>query len=460
MSSPFAGINMMSSALRNFQQALQTSGHNVSNVDTPGYSRQRVEFAPNDPHQIYQRGLLSIGQGAYVNQVTRARDAFLERNQNISSGNLGKFGMAASGLGAIERVFGEPSDSGISAALGQFFDSWSGLASNASDPGAKYAVRTAGQTLADRIRGSWSDLDRQQTDLTGQIDSTITSINDLATQIDSLNRSIRAASIGGQEPGDLLDRRDQAVAKLSGLVDVRTERFDDGSMAVYAAGFTVVDSAGTMPFPSTYDVTTGTVTNGTITNPVRTGQLAGMFTHANEIINQKARLDNLANTLRTQINTLHMTGVNGAGTTNVQFFNDVPVPPQTGAIDFDLDAPVKADINLVMSGVSGSQGDGGLAQSLSDTRDANQVALGSKTFQGYFNESIDTLASTKAYFSQALDTEQSVYDQIQGQIQAVSGVSIDDEMADMVKFQRSYQAAARALTVFDSLTEEVLGLVR
>lgn len=459
MASPFAGINMMSYAMRNFQLSLETAGHNVANVNTRGYSRQRVEFGANDPLTFYQQGWKQLGQGMHVTQIGRLRDAYLEKSQNLSNGNLGKFGTAVSNLSSIEKVYGEPSDSGIISALGKFFDSWSALGSSPGDPASKFEVRNAGQVLTDRIRGAWKTFDQQQSDLTNRIDATITQINDLAAKVDSLNKAIKGAVTSGQQPGDLLDQRDLAVSELSSLVNVQTETFQDGTLAVYAGGFTVVDSSGTMPFPATYDAVAGTVTNGTVTNPVRSGELSGLFIGAAELSNQKSRLDNLANTLRTQVNTVHMTGVNSSGATNIQFFNDVVVPPQTGAIDFDLDPQVKADVNNVMSGVSGNAGDGGLAHALSDMRDSSIVALGTKTFGGFMSESVANLASSVSYYKQAQSTEQAVSDQISNQVQAVSGVSLDDEMADMVKFQRSYQAAAKTLTVFDQMTQDVLAML-
>ena len=459
MSSPFAGINMMSYAMRNFQLSLETAGHNVANVNTQGYSRQRVEFAANDPLTYYQQGWKTLGQGMHVSQIGRLRDAYLEKSANLSNGNLGKFGTAVGTLSSIERVYGEPSDSGIISAIGKFFDSWSALGSNPNDAGARLQTRDAGQVLTDRIRTAWKTFDQQGTDQAHQIDSVITSVNDLASQIDSLNKAIKGAVTSGNQPGDLLDKRDMAVSQLSSLVNVQTETFQDGTLAVYAAGFTVVDSAGTMPFPSTYDAVAGTVSNGTVTNPVRSGQLSGLFLGQAEIANQKARLDNLANTLRTQVNTVHMTGTNAAGTTNVQFFNDVVVPPQTGAIDFDLDPQIKADVNNIMTGVSGAAGDGGLAHSLSDMRDTSIVALGTKTFGSFMSETVANLASSVSYYTQAQTTEQAVMDQVSNQIQSVSGVSLDDEMADMVKFQRSYQAAAKTLSVFDQMTQDLLTML-
>lgn len=459
MASPFAGINMMSYAMRNFQLSLGTAGHNVSNVNTRGYSRQRVEFAANDPISYYQQGWKELGQGMHISQIGRLRDAYLEKSSNLSNGNLGKFGTAVASLGAVEKVYGEPSDKGIVAALGKFFDSWSALGSNPNDQGARFEVRNAGQVLTDRIRGAWKNFDQQETDQKTRIDAVITNINDLASKVDSLNKAIKAAVTSGQQPADLLDQRDLAVSELSSLVNVQTETFQDGTLAVYAAGFTLVDSAGTMPFPSTYDAVAGTVTNGTITNPVRSGQLGGLFLGSAELANQKSRLDTLANTLRTQVNTAHMTGVNGAGTTNIQFFNDVVVPPQTGAIDFDLDPQIKADVNNIMTGTSGSAGDGGLAHSLAGIRDTTIVALGTKTFNGFMAETVANIASSVSYYTQALNTEQAISDQVNEQIQAVSGVSLDDEMADMVKFQRSYQAAARTLSVFDQMAQDVIGML-
>ena len=187
--------------------------------------------------------------------------------------------------------------------------------------------------------------------------------------------------------------------------------------------------------------------------------MAGLFIKSSEIANQMTRLDNLANNLRNSINALHTTGVNEAGITNVKFFNDVAVPPQSGAIDFDLDLPVKSDISNVMTGVSGNPGDGGLALSLAGIRDTKVVSLGTKTFNGFMHETVDVLASTISYYAQATTTESSVNDQIKNQIQSVSGVSLDEEMADLVKFQRSYQAAAKTISVLDEVTQDLIRML-
>jgi flagellar hook-associated protein 1 FlgK len=169
-------------------------------------------------------------------------------------------------------------------------------------------------------------------------------------------------------------------------------------------------------------------------------------------------LDSIANELLTQINSVHATGTNPLGNTGVNFFNDSN--PQSGAIDLDLDAAIAADPDAIVSSVTGTPGDGGLALSLSRLRDQTIGALGGKTFGRYFQAMVSDVGTRVAYWESELQTQSAVSDQIDAQVQAVSGVSLDDEMANMLRFQRSYQAAAKALTIFDQIAEDLINMVR
>jgi flagellar hook-associated protein 1 FlgK len=460
MAGAFSGLYISSQSLRNFQRALETSGHNIANVDTPGYSRQRVGLAAMDPIAYYDRGWQTRGQGAFVANVTRARDLFLEAASQRQTANLGRFQTTVKGLVGIDQIYGEPTDRGITAALDQFFNAWSAMGSNPTDPGMRTQVREAGQTLADRVRGSWHEFERQRLEVTSQVGSTIRQINDLASQIDSYNKAIRAAVVTQGSPNDVLDKRDAAIRELSQLVDVATFPQQDGTLTVVAGGFSLVDAAGTRPFPTTFDAAAGTVTDGLATYQVRGGQLLGQFATLVNLEGQQSRLDTLANNLRTEVNSIHLTGTAVSGLTNLRFFNDVTTPPQTGATDFDLDQVIKDDLENIVIGVSGERGDSGLAQALSDLRDTSVPGLGNATFGRYHAGTVDSIASSLKYFRAAMETEEAVLRQTENRIQAVSGVSIDEEMADMLRFQRSYQAAARALTIFDETTAEIIGMLR
>lgn len=461
MPSPFHGINMAGSALRLFQRALDTTGHNIANVNTPGFSRQRVDLATNHPTPFFSRGFHALGSGITMSTITRIRDVYLDERTRVNNGDLGRSQALANGLRQIEGIYNEPSEFSISTALDRFFNSWSGLGSDPGNIGLRAEVRNAGQSLADRIRTTYQDMLRghQETDRT--IRATFNRINELANVIHEANAAVRAATATAGSANDLMDQRDRAVEELSNLVNVHVERFEDGSYAVYAAGHTLVDPFGPRPFPTDYNASAGTVTDGNLIYQVRTGSLAGLFQLQQHAQQQMSQLDQLANTLRTQINALHSTGQNAAGDTGLLFFNDATPPdPQTGAIDFDLSLTLKSSIDNLVTGVTGRPGDGGIALSISEMREAAQADLGNRSFQEFHRSNLNRLASDVSFHRHLADTEAAIAEQLDSQRQAVMGVSLDEEMTNLMKYQRSYQAMARALTVFDQTTEDLIGMLR
>lgn len=460
MAGPFLGMNMSSLSLRNYQRAIDTIGNNIANVNTQGYSRQTVEFGTMPQLSFYSNGPKSVGQGAYISSINRIRDGYLDTSHSTALSSQSKYSTQAGHLQRIDSIYGEPSDAGINQALDRFFNSWSGLGSNPSDQGARMEVRLAGQVLTDRVRNRYNDLNTLAANQTTQINSTVTQINTLAEQIAQLNKQISTSIAANGNANSLMDQRDNAVGQLSQLVNVSKETFPDGSYAVYASGHTLVQGGAVRPFPSSFDAAAGTFTDGAITYNIRGGALAGHLAGLNETQNQKANLDQLANELKTQVNTLHAAGINGQGNTGINFFDDVAVPPQTGAIDFRLSADVLGSADAIVTGLTGEKGDGSLAQQLGEMRDSAQAGLGSRSFSGFFSEIVGRLASDTNYAANAAATESAVLAQVENQIQAVSGVSIDDEMANLVKMQRSYQAAARAMSIFDEVAQELINIIR
>lgn len=458
MPGTFSSINMASNALRLFQRGLDTTGHNIANVNTQGYSRQTVEFKALDPLTYYSEGWKALGQGVGLGAIARIRDGYLEASARNNLANTGKFQTLSATLKQIEGAYNEPGDGGIAAALDKFFDSWSALGSNPNDAGARLGVQNAGTLLTSRVRGTYNSLLTYGIQLSNTATTTVNRINQLSEQIAGLNVQIRQYAATGGHANDLMDQRDAAVREISGLVDTKVEAFQDGSYAVYVANYPIVDSAGSRPMPTTFDPVASTFDAGGITYTVRGGQLAGVFQAMAEIENQKTQLNTLANEMREQFNTLHATGIDQDGNTGAVFFNDAV--PRTGAIDFDLSAAIKASPRAIAAGVSGQPGDGGLALSFSQMRDTSFATLGNRSFQDFYSSNLGAVGTQAAYYDAAAKTEEAVGQQIESQVQAVSGVSLDDEMTEMVRYQRSYQAAARALTVFDQVTEDLIAMLR
>lgn len=464
MPGSFHGIDLASRALRSFQRAMDVSGQNVANVNTRGYSRQAVDFAATDPVSFFSTNRQFLGTGVGITSVNRIRDMLLQGRQHQVTASLHQFLTSSGSLREVESVYNEPGPEGISNALDQFFNSWSGLASAPTDPAARMQVRTKAQTLIDRMKTAYRSLQDLKTQSQTEVQSTIGRINELATQVGELNSAIRAAKVQGASPNDLMDRRDAAISELSSLIQVNTAENSDGTMSVFASQFTLVDSFGAKSYPTSVNPATMEATDGTNTFSIRGGKLAGLLTGIVQSDQSMAQLDDMANQIRAQVNSLHRTGTNTPGTppvaANLNFFaqNDPPALPMTGVMTLNLSNEVLSSPANIMTSVTGLAGDGGLALSISGLK--NATMMGGKTLSNYHKENMAALGQQITYHQGARDTQTAIATQIENQQQAISGVSLDDEMANMLRFQRSYQAAARMLSIFDQVTEDLIGMVR
>lgn len=454
MPGTFHGINIASSALRAFQRAMETTGHNLANVNTRGYSRQRVDNVAFEPMALWSGRMFSLGTGVQIESITRAREMFLENRFQGASGDVNRYNTYAQGLQQLESVYREP-DAGISSAMNQMFDAFSGLASNPNDPTVRTTVRNSASLFAQRVRTAYSDMTEMRDQVTLGITETFRQINQIGEQIATLNEQIRAATAGGGSPNDLLDQRDLLIRDLSQLSNVRTSTQPDGTTNVFISNFPLVTSDHFRSFPTTYDAATMTVADGSTSYPVRGGVLMGQMQTLNRIAKSQSELDTLANTMRSQFNVLHHTGMDAAGNAGGDFFND----GQTGAINFDLDAAISSDPGKIFAGTTGYDGDGGLALAMSQLRAQKLTDLGDRTFSDFYSASVSGLANDIGQAKAQTETFGSILDQISARADSISGVSIDEEMADLMRYQRSYQAAARVLTILDQTTEDIINMM-
>lgn len=456
MPSAFYGINLASRALRAFQSGLDITGHNIANANTVGYNRQTVGMA--NVSGITQIGLQSfmLGAGVDVASVTRARDVFLAMRHQSTQADLSRADAMLGTLQGIETAINEPSTTGVTASLGKLFDAMSALASNPGDHALKGQVQAAGSSLANKLRTLYRDLNGQIETNALAVTQTFDRIDELTTQIADLNLQIRQNSGNGATPNDLLDRRDLLVNELSTLVNINTQPQQDGTVLVSISGFTIVDYDSAKPIPRTYDEATQRITDPTTgaSYPITGGKLLGLFQAKQKLTEFQGQLDTLADSLRTEFNALHAAGTNSLGQTGINFFNI-----GTGALDFDLSAEVLADPEAIATGTSGRDGDNGTMLALANLRETKIAALGNRTFRGFYSDVVTDVARSIQTSKDAFSTQLAVLEQVEAQIQSISGVSLDDEMANMLMYQKSYQAAARVLSIFDQVTEDLINLI-
>ncbi|MEI7576679.1 MAG: flagellar hook-associated protein FlgK [Armatimonadota bacterium] len=461
MPSPFQGIETSRRALNAFQRSLDTTGHNIANVNTQGYSRQRAELAVGIPNTYSAGRNINLGSGVNLVQISRARDTFLESRRQDINGDQGR---SEAGLSLLERVqssFLDVSGKGISSALDSFYNSWSSLANDPSSTTNRQAVIASARDLSTKVRTAYSDLKAVSDSQTKGVTDTITQIQSYADQIGKLNSDIRANIAGGGLPNDLMDQRDQAVAELSKLVNIDTNLSSDNSLSVFVGSLPLVDQVGARQFPTNFNASTSTVNDGGATNwPISGGVLKGQFDGLGDVAQYMTQLDSLANTIRSQVNSLHQSGVTNSGAAGGFFFSDNATTPILGAANLYVDSAVETNPALLVTGTTSAAGDGTIATAMSKLRDQTVAGLGGQSTRGYFSTLLATVGRDIATAKNDRDTAYALGEQVESQVQDVSGVNLDDELANLQQFQRSYQASAKVLSVMDETLSDLINMLK
>ncbi len=231
---------MSSSALMSIGQramfanyaSMQTTGHNIANAQTPGYSRQTVQLASSGGQST---GAGFFGKGVDVVTVQRASDTFLTSQSQVASSMAAMDDARSTNLQQLETVF-PPGDNGMGASVGTFMNSFVDLANSPSDSSARQVILSNAAEVADRFATAGGQLDRLQNGVTSDLRNSVAQVNQMAAQVASLNGDIAALRGSSSAPNDLLDQRDQLVKQMGNLIKVSTITADDGTMGVFIAG--------------------------------------------------------------------------------------------------------------------------------------------------------------------------------------------------------------------------------
>ncbi len=444
MSWTFQGISTLNSALEAFQTQLDVTGQNISNVNTPGYTEEQAKLVATDPTQVTQGTTFQLGSGVTVASVSRIQAAYLQGSAYSSASDLGMADQQASTASSVNGVVLDPGMGGLSNDLTAFFNSWSALATDPANSANKLAVQQAGQTISNDIQGTASGFQQLQGSNDQQIRSTIQSIQADVNQIASLNQKIQDSEASGGSPNALMDQRDQTVSDLASKINVTVHNTPGGGVTVSSGNLILVNQSGARTIPTTWDAASGSLTSGSTSYHIQSGQLAGLFDSTNKISSYQTSLNTLADQLRTQVNTIYATAANSGGATGAQFFS-----AGSGAANLSLDPAIASNPAAILTGTTGSASDGSVALSISGLANQQIASLGNQTISGYYSSLVGQIGTDGKNANTAQSTHQAINKQIQTQIQSVTGVNLDDEMANLLRFQRSYQAAAQALNAID-----------
>ncbi|HEX3032838.1 MAG TPA: flagellar hook-associated protein FlgK [Bacillota bacterium] len=488
MSSTFFGLEIGRSALQTQQKALDVTGHNIANANTPGFSRQEAVLAARNPFTVpgYNRPTTpgQVGTGVQVEQIRRIRDSFVDAQVRTENKNLGYWTAKQDALTKVEVIINEPSDSSLRSVLDQFWESWQELSKDPESLSVRSVVRQRGIAVAETINHMDQLYSELQYDLNDNIKTKIQDINSIANQIAEINKQILPIEAQGDKANDLRDRRDLLVDKLSQLADVNVWEDGLGQLNVTLGGWSMVRGSKVSLMDTVNDPLNEGYVNVVWADDtsqavnLAAGELKGLLeargswdATAGEVVGiipaMRKGLNEIAKNIVDTVNAEHSVGYDLDGNTGNNFFKpfDVTWPPvgKTYAQCITVDQEILDGLGAIAAGSLAPApapivGDGANALAIAQLKQAKTMALavGMGTVDDYYRSQIGKLGVDSQEAQRMVDNQQSLVDMLENQRQAVAGVSLDEEMTNMIKFQKGYEAAARVITVMDEMLDKII----
>lgn len=578
MASIFGTFNTARTGLTAHQSAINVTSHNIANSSTIGYSRQRAKITTARPISIGGEAG-QIGTGAQIAAIERVRDSFLDYQVRVETSELGKYSAKSEYLSQVESIFNEPSDTGISTSLSEFFDAFQELSKQSTSSSTRAVVAQKAKVLCDLLNNTYTKLEKLQQDSKDEIKSSVKAINSLLEQLTTINDQIRIASISGDNPNDLMDSRDVILDELSAKfgIDIDKKQFNGNDITgsdlvgvglnplvnsspngeVTRLGYVTnveIDAAGngkvtyyingdTSSDANKVEINIGQITekeadeirksgiiltdgegkaltpdgknlNGTtkayggvatgggiiIFSPSK-GEVAGNIEIQDSIQNYMNQLDNLAKGLAYSVNAIHSgsldSNLNVAQGTVDFFVNSADNSKETeiSAKNISINLDILKDPSLINTKTNADSGEGDGARALAIAKlqgtliainkvnvpnangnlmtrrefldgklsadglsIENDVANGTKV-ESYFQDLIDKLGVETQYANRIVTNESDLLTSLDLNRLSVSGVSLDEEMTNLIQFQKAYSANAKTITTVSEMLDVILGLI-
>jgi len=556
----FSALNLATRGLFASQTGIDVTGQNISNANTEGYSRKKVNFSP-DSRLDGEFG--EIGIGVEVASIERVRNTFLDKQIYEQLGDMGRQEQLDATLSRVEDLFKEPNDASLNDKLGQFYDAWQDLANNPQELSARESVKAATIDMTTTFHALASELSDYRLQMDELLQKQVEQINDLTSRISSLNVEIASAEgQPGYNANDTRDQRDQMVRELSKLVDVSAIEMPTGQVTVSTGGVLLVGpgsatrietygTTGTRPDGSPYTTLGLRLSDGKKPFTVKGGIVRGIMDSKDIVIPEfESKLDQMAANLVQEVNAKHAPGYTLNQTTGVLFFD----PTQTTALHFRLSDAIMQDSKNIAAAtggqasvlqsvpesipdpatpqvdlkltdpnyrsiVSGSMqifldstgetlregadadyvvdykrgvvtflnyakyadgdgisidfkyeangfpgaGDGSNALNIAKLRQSATMALDSsgnptQSVNDFYSSFIGALGIQRNQIKSALDNKNFIIAQLDGEQSSLAGVSLDEEMVNLIKFQHSYQASARLISTVNQMLDVLMNI--
>jgi flagellar hook-associated protein 1 FlgK len=478
-------MNIARGALQANQIAMEVVSHNIANVNTPGYTRQSAVLESASPVSINQ---LKIGTGVQVGSVAQASDPYTTRAIQQNTSSLNEYQTEASVLSQLESLFNETGNSTLSNAMNEFWNGWQDVANNPGGTVERTALLEKANILTQKFNSMSNDLTQTKKDMNTNLQMGIEKVNELTGKIADLNDKIVAAEADKIPANDLRDQRNSLLGELSSwLGNVSVEQGNGSVTVLTQGGNLLVDGNNHWDLQqSGNNIYYNNVPND-ISKNLTGGQIGGWLDIQDEVVPQyQANLDELAGTLIRQVNALHSTGYTLSGQTGKKFFDNSQVPISgdnmgaSGYIQLStdvLDNPANIAAGSIPPAAPGGSSPGDNENALkivalqtdssiqirkwtiSDRGTSTSNSPQTETTDDYYRTLVGEIGTTTEAANENQSFVQSTLDNLQNVRDSVSGVNLDEELTELLKIQRAYEASSKIISIADEMLQSLLQMV-
>lgn len=561
MASIFSTFNTAKSGLTVHQSGINVTSHNIANSSTVGYSRQRAKIQTSRPITLGAEAG-QVGTGAQISAIERVRDSFLDYQVRVETAELGKYSTKLDYLSQVEGIFNEPSDTGISTALSDFFDAFQELSKQSTSSSTRVVVTQKTKTLCDLLNNTYSKLEKLQENSVESLKNSVKEVNSILEQLTIVNNQIRIASITGDQPNDLMDSRDNLLDELSSKfgIDVDKTQFNGNDITATGIGANLNPLVNSEPNgevtrlsfiseikdngngshtisyfvngdtekPKNITVSGLAITdvdklkqsrilltnangdmidskgnviadggnaqpNGIETFMPKSGEIAGAIEVQDSIGSYMNQLDKMAKGLALSVNAIHSGSMDSNikdTTKTLDFFvaSDGKGEAGISAKNISINALILESPSLINTkeNADAGEGDGSRALAIAQLQSTlisiskidstttraqlckftngstmslvNDVASGTKV-ESYFQDVVDKLGVEAQHAKRVVSNEEDLLNSLDLNRLSVSGVSLDEEMTNLIQYQKAYSANAKTITTVSDMLDIILGLI-
>jgi flagellar hook-associated protein 1 FlgK len=469
-------LQIGASSLSAQMTALTVTGENIANVNTPGYSKQTVNMKPGMTNLVNG---ITVGSGVEVESISRVYDNFLQQQLVNANSSNGGYNTQQTALQSVQQLFNTTATGGLGTDLNSFFNAWQDLANNPSGQAERQAVLAQAQTVVSDFHQMNSSLTQVQSDANQSLQGETSDINNDLKQIASLNDQISQTEFQGGTANEMLDSRDQLLQDLAGKVAITSRLNSNGTVTVtLPQGATLVDGNKAATFSLTADPANAGLYDVMLTPPGAnapqdvTSILAGSGGNQGEIGATLAvrdslvkpfldGLDELASNLATAVNTQHLQGVDLKGNNGVNFFT-LPSGSATDTPGYSslIDLNITSEDQIAAAAKNDGTGDNVNALGIANLANASlPMSGGDSTLDGFYNSLVAQSGVAVQGAQQGATQSQSSITQLQQMRDSASGVSLDEELTNLMTYQKAYEGAAKVITTGTEMLDTVLALI-